>query len=110
MRSSAEADRRTAGASAADAPRCQSCATGRLARDRVNTALWSGDRLVVVEGVPALVCLSCGERFYEDETAMRLDMMKGGGFPPEAAAREVVVPVFTFAASPRRGGGGGDGR
>lgn len=91
----------------ADAPRCQSCATGRLARDRVNTALWSGDRLVVVEDVPALVCQSCGEQFYEDETAMRLDMMKGGGFPPEGAAREMVVSVFSFAM-PRRPGGGGD--
>ncbi len=116
MRSSAEADRRTAeaaagpGASAADAPRCQSCATGRLARDRVRTALWSGDRLVVVEDVPALVCQSCGEQFYEDETAMRLDMMKGGGFPTEGAAREMLVPVFAFGASRRPGGGGGDER
>lgn len=83
---------------AAEAPRCQSCATGRLMRDAVKTALWSGERLIVVEDIPALVCPHCGERFYEDETAMRLDMMRGGGFAPDRAARQMTVPVFSFAA------------
>lgn len=114
MRSPAEADRPIpadaagAGGPAAEAPHCQSCATGRLARDRVRTALWSGDRLVVIEDVPALVCAHCGERFYEDETAMRLDMLRGGGFSPDRAVRQITVPVFSFGAPGRAGGGGAD--
>ncbi len=93
-------------AEAAEAPRCQSCATGRLTRDRVKTAIWSGDRLVVVEDVPALVCPHCGEQFYEDETAMRLDMLRGGGFSPDRAVRLMAVPVFSFGRP--AGGGGAD--
>lgn len=89
---------------AAEAPRCESCGTGRLALDNVRTALWSGERLVVVEDVPALVCTHCGEQFYEDETAMRLDMLRGGGFPTGSAAREMVVPVFKFS-TPRNSEG-----
>ena len=112
MRWSAEADGRVAaeadGGAAADAPRCQSCATGRLARDRVKTALWSGDNLVVIEDVPALVCPHCGERFYEDETAMRLDMLRGGGFTPDRVVRQISVPVFSFGSSGRGGDGGTD--
>lgn len=109
MPSSAEAERgrgATAGPVDAAAPRCETCGNGRLARDRIKTALWSGGRLVVVEDVPAFVCRQCGEQFYEDETAMRLDMLKGGGFPSAEAARELIVPVFIFE-TPRRGDGGG---
>jgi YgiT-type zinc finger domain-containing protein len=74
----------------------------------VKTALWSGERLVVIEDVPALVCQHCGDQFYEDETVMRLDMMRGGGFTGADAARQMTVPVFSFAASGRVAGGGGD--
>ncbi|MCU9849995.1 type II toxin-antitoxin system MqsA family antitoxin [Defluviimonas sp. WL0024] len=112
MRSSADTARD--GGAAVDpvdaAPRCQSCGNGRLARDRIKTALWSGSRLVVVEDVPALVCGHCGEQFYEDETAMRLDMLKGGGFPSAEATREMVVAVFAFEAPRPDDGGGGDER
>ncbi len=115
VRSSAETVRPLAdetagpGGPAATAPTCQSCATGKLARDRVKTALWSGERLVVVEDVPALVCQHCGEQFYEDETVMRLDMMRGAGFTAAGATRQMTVPVFSFAASGGDRTGGGDG-
>ena len=111
MRLSAEAELRaaegTAGAaSEAALPNCQSCGTGKLAPDRVKTALWSGESLVIVEDIPALVCQTCGEQFYQDETAMRLDMMRGAGFSRDRAARQMTVPVFTFETSSEGGGGG----
>jgi YgiT-type zinc finger domain-containing protein len=70
-----------------------------LARESVNTAFWQGGKLVVVEGIPALVCQSCGEQYYEDETAMKLDLMRGGGFRDAEAVRKLEVPVFAFAAA-----------
>ena len=91
-------------------PPCTSCGKGRLARDRVRTALWHGRRLVVVEDIPALVCDRCGERFYDDDTALALDRMRGPGFPPQRALHHLEVPVFAF--EPARGPGGsatGDG-
>ena len=86
------------------APVCDLCRGGRLEETRVQTALWEGERLVVVEEVPALVCNGCGERFYDDETATRLDMLRGTGFPETRAARQISVPVFRLA--PDEGGGG----
>ena len=75
---------------------CTACSGGVLARQDVKTALWEGKRLVVVDGIPALVCQSCGEQYYEDQTAMKLDLMRGDGFSAENAVRTMTVPVFTF--------------
>lgn len=77
---------------------CTSCSGGTLSPEKVKAAFWEGERLVVVDGVPALVCQNCGERYYEDETAMKLDLMRGSGFPPDKAADSMTVPVFQFDA------------
>ena len=74
-------------------PVCESADT-RLAR--VRSAFWHDDRLVVIEDVPALVCNTCGEQFYDDAAVRLLDRMRAKGFPPEAAVRELRVPVFAF--------------
>lgn len=76
---------------------CSSCSGGVLRRDSVSTALWRGESLVVIEDIPALVCQSCGERYFEDETAMALDMMRGGR-RTGAPERMITVPVYSFAA------------
>lgn len=76
---------------------CPQCSSTRLAAQPVKTALWHDERLVLVEEVPALVCLTCGERFYDDQTAIALDLMQGAGFPPSEAVGRAIVPVFTFA-------------
>ena len=78
------------------APHCPTCSFGRLHREMVHTSIWMGRRLVIVEDVPALVCRTCGEQYYEDETSMTLDLMRGAGFPESRAARFVSVPVFSF--------------
>nr|WP_249139087.1 type II toxin-antitoxin system MqsA family antitoxin [Actibacterium sp. MT2.3-13A] len=78
---------------------CTSCSGGTLAAETVKAAFWEGERLVVVDGIPALVCRTCGEKYYEDETAMRLDLMRGAGFAPEKAVQSMTVPVFRFDAS-----------
>lgn len=76
---------------------CPQCGSTRLSERLVKSAVWHGDRLVLVEGIPAIVCGDCGERFYDDVTATMLDLMQGEGFPAELAAGHVSVPVFFFA-------------
>lgn len=75
---------------------CTACSSGRLASELVRTVFWSGERPVILEDVPALVCQHCGEQYFEDETAMMLDLMRGRGFPADEAVREMTVPVFTY--------------
>jgi YgiT-type zinc finger domain-containing protein len=76
--------------------RCENCGSSAIHAERVRTAFWAEDRLVVIEDVPALVCKACHERYFDDATVTVLDLMRGDGFPPERARREITVPVFSF--------------
>lgn len=81
------------------APSCTSCAGGVLRHHDVKTALWHGDELVVVEGVPALVCENCGERYFEDATALSLDMMRAERGSVGRPERTISVPVLRYVAA-----------
>jgi YgiT-type zinc finger domain-containing protein len=76
---------------------CASCGSVNVRIQHVRSAFWQDDRLVVVEDIPALVCGSCAEQFYDDTTVVGLDLLRGGGFPVEDARAELRVPVFSFA-------------
>jgi YgiT-type zinc finger domain-containing protein len=75
---------------------CTSCGNPDMQARRVRSAFWHDERLVVVEDIPAMVCGACGEQFYEDNTVVVLDLLRGGGFPADEARGELRVPVFSF--------------
>jgi YgiT-type zinc finger domain-containing protein len=75
---------------------CTNCGSDNVRASHVRSAFWQDDRLVVVEGIPALVCGACAEQFYDDNTVVGLDLLRGGGFPAEKARTELRVPVFSF--------------
>lgn len=76
---------------------CSGCG-GALRPTRARSAFWHGEQLVVVEGIPALECAGCHERFFDDDVAIRLDLLKGAGFPSSMATSQLTVPVFSFDA------------
>jgi YgiT-type zinc finger domain-containing protein len=76
---------------------CSSCGKEALRPARVRSAFWHNDRLVVIEDVPALVCDACGEQYYDDNTVVALDLLRGEDFPADRAVGEIRVPVFSFA-------------
>lgn len=80
---------------------CTSCNGQGMQSARVRSAFWHDERLVVVDDIPALVCDRCGEQFYDDSTAMSLDLLRGSGFPPEQARSELTVAVFSFSDAAR---------
>lgn len=63
----------------------------------VKTAIWRGERLFVVEEVPAFVCDTCVEQFYDPGVADMLRRWTQDGFPLADAQREILVPVFSLA-------------
>lgn len=75
---------------------CANCQSPNIRSARVRSAFWHEDRLVVVEDVPALICEKCGEQFYDDNTVVVLDLLRGDGFPLDKARAELRVPVFSF--------------
>jgi YgiT-type zinc finger domain-containing protein len=64
--------------------------------ETVKTAIWLDDRLVVVEDIPAQVCDSCMEQYYDDETTEALRRLTEEGFPSAEATRECLVPIFSL--------------
>ncbi len=76
---------------------CPACDSTNTRHACVRSAFWHNDRLVVIEDVPALVCNTCGEQFYDDATVHMIDRMRANNFPPEDAFRELHVPVFSYS-------------
>ncbi len=77
---------------------CMQCGSAGLQATMVRSAFWQGERLVVIEDIPAMVCQTCRERFYDDATVVMLDFKRGEGFRPEDAVAELRVPVFSLRA------------
>ena len=79
-------------------PVCGQCGGSDLVSDSVRSAFFEGERLVVVEGIPATVCRACGARYFDDQTTLALEVLRGDGFPADRAAAEINVPVFRFGS------------
>lgn len=73
-------------------PRCNAALTATTVR----SSFWQGDRVAIVENIPAHVCSACVEQFYDDEVSEALRRLAEEGFPSEKAVREIVVPVFSL--------------
>jgi len=73
-------------------PRCDSPMRPAV----VKTVIWCGESLFVVEDIPARVCDSCVEQFYDEDTTDALRRLAEDGFPSDAIKREILVPVFSL--------------
>lgn len=68
----------------------------------VKTAIWREDRLFVVEDIPAQVCDSCMEQFYDEPTTDALRRLAEGGFSSFEPKTQVLVPIFSLEGQIRR--------
>ena len=66
---------------------------GRPEFRRVTAENWWGEQLVLVENVPAWVCRSCGERYFDAATCRSLDALRAA--PPDSG-RFLELPVYAF--------------
>lgn len=66
---------------------------GKTDLRRITAENWWGGELALVENVPAWVCGSCGERYFDAEVVAALNRMRIEGGPP---VRTIRVPVFAF--------------
>jgi YgiT-type zinc finger domain-containing protein len=68
----------------------------------VKTAIWRDDRVFLVEDIPARVCDSCMEQFYDEETSDALRRLTEEGFSSVEPNREILVPVFSLEGRIRK--------
>ena len=65
-----------------------------MIEQRVTYTLELDGRIVIVENVPARVCLETGERFFSPETVEHLQQLVWEDAKP---SRVIEVPVFEFS-------------
>ena len=68
----------------------------------VRTTVWREDRVAIVEDIPAHVCDSCVEQFYDEDVSDALRRLVEKGLPAEDAQREITVPVFSLEGRIRK--------
>jgi YgiT-type zinc finger domain-containing protein len=66
-----------------------------MVEQRVTYTVELDGRLVVIENVPARVCVETGERFFSPQTVERIHQIIHGNAKP---ARTMSTPVYEFAA------------
>lgn len=62
----------------------------------MRTAIWQGDRVAIVEDIPAHVCADCGEQYYDSPVSDALRRLAEEGFPSRLAKATITVPVFSL--------------
>lgn len=67
-----------------------------LSQMKIRTAIWQKDRLAVVEDIPALVCPTCTDQYYDDDVSEAIRRLNETGFPESAANRVIQVPIFSL--------------
>ena len=72
--------------------KCLICG-GKTVKKIVTTENWWGEKLTIVENVPAWVCDTCGEQFFEPRICEELDRLRD---TPPVAKRTIQVPVYSF--------------
>lgn len=68
-----------------------------MRRELVRSAIWHNERLYMIEDIPAYVCDTCVEQFYDPQATDLLRVLTENGFSSAKAVREVLVPVFSLA-------------
>lgn len=69
---------------------------------KMRTAIWQGERVAIVEDIPAHVCQACSEQCYDGPVSDALRRLAEAGFPPDEAQAKITVPVFSLDGRIRR--------
>ena len=68
----------------------------------VKTAIWRGERVFVVEDIPAQVCNTCMEQFYDEDTSDALRRLTEEDFASVQPRKEILVPIYSLEGQIRR--------
>lgn len=73
--------------------RCYICGSAETKEDYVNEVFQIDDKPVLVEHIPAMVCLRCGEETFSRETTELIRRMVHGEAKP---VKSISMDVFAF--------------
>jgi YgiT-type zinc finger domain-containing protein len=86
--------------------RCERCGKDdTMESATVRRAFVHDERVVVVEGIPAIVCRACGAEYCDDSAQLVQNILRGNGFRADEAVTHLQVPVFRFGDHLAKGRG-----
>ena len=74
---------------------CPQCGQA-LRAEKVKTAIWRDERVFLVEDIPAYVCDSCRDQYYDDWVTEVLRRLTEDGFSSVKVKQEILVPVYSL--------------
>ncbi len=74
--------------------RCHVCGATQAKQEFITEVFRIDGKAVLVEGIPATVCMRCGEATFSRETTERIRRMLHGEAKP---VRAEVLEVYTYA-------------
>ncbi len=74
--------------------KCVFCGDCKVEKKLVTFVYEDDDRYLLIENVPADVCLKCGERLYSPEVADQLLRFSRNEYEPK---KTIEVPVYNFS-------------
>jgi YgiT-type zinc finger domain-containing protein len=77
---------------------CYFCRKGILEDKKATVDFRWGDKLIVIEGVPAKVCSECGEKYYSAEVSKQMEKIAIDGKEEETI--EVPLVRLSEVSSP----------
>ena len=73
---------------------CHNCGSNEAREEFVDEVFKLNGKHVLVESIPAKVCVRCGDRTFSRETTERIRRIVHGQLEP---AKSVVMDVFEYA-------------
>jgi HTH-type transcriptional regulator / antitoxin MqsA len=73
---------------------CHTCGSSETKRQLIKETFEINGKLVIVEGIPAEVCLRCGEVTFSSEVAESVRLIINGDKQPQ---KSIQVDVFAFS-------------
>lgn len=69
---------------------------GKLKKANTDIARYWGKELVALNDVPSLVCVKCGERYFEAEVSHKIDDKIQSALKRKTSVEKINVPVVYF--------------
>lgn len=76
--------------------RCDMCGADTVRVRQVTRSFGRGERLVVIENIPYVVCSRCGGRYFTASTMREIERLKTR---KAAGVRRRSVPILSFGAA-----------
>jgi YgiT-type zinc finger domain-containing protein len=74
------------------ADKCFFC-KGKVVQEKVNVDFRWGKDLIVIEGVPAMVCRQCGEKYFDAQVYKEMEKLAKGRIKP---LKRLTIDVIKF--------------